>query len=83
MELDTKKIDDTVLALLQGRGDSAGTRGQQGRGPGRGGSCLPPLPQIRTCAINASGSSHRGLASRHAIRPLSVYSVPRLRVLTL
>ena len=30
--------------------------------PGRGGGCPPPLPQIRTCAINASGSSGHGLA---------------------
>jgi hypothetical protein len=33
-----------------------------GKGPGRGGSCPPPLPQIRTCAINASGSSRHGFA---------------------
>jgi hypothetical protein len=29
--------------------------------PGRGGSYLPPLPQIRTCPIKASGSSRCGL----------------------
>ncbi len=28
--------------------------------PGRGGSYLPPLPQIRTCPIKASGSSRQG-----------------------
>jgi hypothetical protein len=32
-------------------------------GPGRGGSRLPPLPQIRTCPIKASGSSGYGLAA--------------------
>ena len=31
--------------------------------PGRGGSCLPPLPQIRTCPIKASGSSSHGFAA--------------------
>ena len=31
--------------------------------PGRGGSRLPPLPQIRTCPIKASGSSYHGLAA--------------------
>src|SRR5262249_26604133 len=30
--------------------------------PGRGESYLPPLPQIRTCAINAYGSSSHGFA---------------------
>ena len=30
--------------------------------PGRPGSCLPGLPQIRTCPIKAYGSSGRGLA---------------------
>ena len=33
------------------------------RRPGRGGSRLPPLPQIRTCPIKASGSSCHGLAA--------------------
>ena len=32
--------------------------------PGRPGSCLPGLPQIRTCPIKASGSSIRGFALR-------------------
>lgn len=36
-------------------------------GPGRGGSYLPPLPQIQTCGFPASGSSRHGFASRHAI----------------
>ena len=30
--------------------------------PGRPGSCLPGVPQIRTCPIRASGSSRGGLA---------------------
>jgi hypothetical protein len=33
-------------------------------GTGRDGSYLPPLPQIRTCPIKASGSSGHGLACR-------------------
>ena len=34
--------------------------------PGRGGSYLPPLPQIRTCPIKAYGSSADGLAMRQS-----------------
>jgi transposase-like protein len=37
-------------------------------GPGRGGGYSPPLPQIRTCAINASGSSGRRFACKTAHR---------------
>jgi hypothetical protein len=40
------------------------------RKPGRPGSYLPGLPQIRTCAINASGSSGRGLTC--AVLPVVV-----------
>ena len=36
--------------------------------PGRPGSCLPGLPQIRTCPIKASGSSRHGLTIRLATR---------------
>jgi hypothetical protein len=36
-------------------------------GPGRGGDCSPPLPQIRACPTKAPGSSHQGFESRHAI----------------
>ena len=36
--------------------------------PGRPGSCLPGLPQIRTCPIQASGSSRHGFTSRFAMR---------------
>jgi hypothetical protein len=41
--------------------------------PGRPGSFLPGLPQIRTCATHASGSSRSGFANRCAIRCGSVY----------
>ena len=36
--------------------------------PGRPGSCLPGLPQIRTCPTKASGSSRQGFTIRLAIR---------------
>ena len=38
-------------------------------GPGRGGSCLPPLPQIRTCPIKASGSSDHGFTTHGGTQP--------------
>ena len=33
-------------------------------GPGRDGDCSPPLPQIRTCPIKASGSSPQRFATQ-------------------
>src|SRR5207302_3129112 len=40
----------------QGKGESRkGESVRKGERPGRGGDYSPPLPQIRTCAIRASG----------------------------
>ena len=41
---------------------------RKGKGLGRPGSCLPGLPQIRTCPIKAYGSSSHRFASRRSIR---------------
>ena len=49
--------------------------------PGRGGSYLPPLPQIRTCPVKASGSSRYGLTDRCATRGSCGDAKPKFKAL--
>jgi len=51
----------------------------QGQGPGRRRSRLRRLPQIRTCPIEASGSSRHGFTSRFAICERYVDPRPRYK----
>src|SRR5262249_53948331 len=58
-------VQETYLEqrTFAGRAGYEAFTAEESIGPGRGGSRLPPLPQIRTCPIKASGSSGYGFAA--------------------
>ena len=74
-------ISDVISTLRAGWDGSIGTPYADAarNGPGRLGDCSPRLPQIRTCATHASGSSRQGFTSRFAIRGCYVDPQPEYK----
>jgi len=62
------QIDGGSSARALESGDATGWVSDGSLGPGRSGGYPPELPQIRTCTLNASGSSRCGIAVPHTTR---------------
>jgi hypothetical protein len=71
------------VSVLMPRTAPSSMKMWRAQGPGRGGGCPPPLPQIRTCPIKASGSSRHGFVCRRAIRERDGNRGPRYDALAL